>query len=157
MPTRLPLLIALGALLAAPASAQVYKWVDERGVTNYSNSPPPATAAKREVVVDKTDYPPPAAAPERSIDQRLADRVAQLERELAVERDARYRDQAQPVPSYAPYPDYPYPYPYPVAVGYAPLVRYGLPVGAIVGRPAAFRTSVSGHSLSARGRSGRSR
>ncbi|HUJ87483.1 MAG TPA: DUF4124 domain-containing protein [Burkholderiales bacterium] len=30
--------------LAGSASAQVYKWVDARGITNYSNSPPIATA-----------------------------------------------------------------------------------------------------------------
>ena len=29
---------------AAPAAAELYKWVDERGVTNYSNTPPAAAA-----------------------------------------------------------------------------------------------------------------
>ena len=37
--------IFLAAICAmAPASAELYKWVDERGVTNYSNEPPPAAA-----------------------------------------------------------------------------------------------------------------
>ena len=33
-------------LAAASATADLYKWVDERGVTNYSNTPPDATARK---------------------------------------------------------------------------------------------------------------
>ena len=46
----------LAAVLAAvPAYAQIYKWVDEHGVTNYSSEPPaglkggpkPATVADR--------------------------------------------------------------------------------------------------------------
>jgi hypothetical protein len=38
-------LIFLAAiLLTAPARAELYKWVDERGVTNYSNAPPAAAA-----------------------------------------------------------------------------------------------------------------
>lgn len=41
------LLIGIAALCAAvPASAELYKWVDERGVTNYSNERPPAGANK---------------------------------------------------------------------------------------------------------------
>ena len=39
------LLVLFAATCAiAPASAELYKWVDERGVTNYSNDPPPAAA-----------------------------------------------------------------------------------------------------------------
>lgn len=37
-PTVLPLLIL--ALTAAPASAQVYRWVDDQGTVNYANKPP---------------------------------------------------------------------------------------------------------------------
>jgi hypothetical protein len=39
----------------APASAELYKWVDERGVTNYSGDPPPpaATANKLARVENK--------------------------------------------------------------------------------------------------------
>ena len=38
----------LAAILAiAPASAELYKWVDERGVTNYSNEPPAAAPANK--------------------------------------------------------------------------------------------------------------
>jgi hypothetical protein len=37
-------LLALILLLAPAAHAETYKWVDERGVVNYSNTPPPAAA-----------------------------------------------------------------------------------------------------------------
>ena len=41
--------------VSATASAQLYKWVDERGITNYSNDPPPpaATANKLTRVENK--------------------------------------------------------------------------------------------------------
>jgi hypothetical protein len=32
--------VLAGALLASPAGAQMYKWVDDKGVTNYGNAPP---------------------------------------------------------------------------------------------------------------------
>ena len=45
MRTVILLLIYLAAIGAsAPAPAELFKWVDERGVTNYSNEPPPAAA-----------------------------------------------------------------------------------------------------------------
>jgi glutaredoxin len=37
-------LTALAALLAAPAAAQMYRWVDKDGKVHYSNTPPPAAA-----------------------------------------------------------------------------------------------------------------
>jgi hypothetical protein len=50
---------------AAPTFAQVYKWVDERGVTHYGERPP--QGAKATEVQNKLASPPPAsAAPESS-------------------------------------------------------------------------------------------
>src|SRR5260221_14683917 len=49
MASRSALFIAL-MLVAALARAETYKWVDERGVTTYSNTPP---AAKAQVVGDR--------------------------------------------------------------------------------------------------------
>ena len=37
-------LLALTLLLAATAHAETYKWLDERGVVNYSNTPPPSAS-----------------------------------------------------------------------------------------------------------------
>jgi hypothetical protein len=107
------LLIALLAILAsAPASAQVYKWVDERGVTNYSNQPPtdPKAANKVAIVEEKISVYTPdkalmqavEAARQRS-NQGLSERVASLERQLEAERRARqYASAAEPQAAYDP-------------------------------------------------------
>ena len=56
-------LIALGAPLA---QAETYKWVDEKGVVNYSNTPPP-NASKAATVPDRiSNY-----TPDRSITQAI--------------------------------------------------------------------------------------
>lgn len=39
-------LFALTFALVPAAHAETYKWLDERGVVNYSNTPPPAAVAK---------------------------------------------------------------------------------------------------------------
>lgn len=38
--------LAVALLVCAPASAQVYKWVDEEGVTHYTQQPPPGGKAQ---------------------------------------------------------------------------------------------------------------
>ena len=38
--------VFLGILACAPAVAQTYKWVDERGVTTYGTKPPPGRTAQ---------------------------------------------------------------------------------------------------------------
>jgi hypothetical protein len=45
---RTPVLIALMALAAAASAQQMYKWVDEKGRTQYTDTPPPASAKKVE-------------------------------------------------------------------------------------------------------------
>lgn len=53
----------LAILLATPALAQVYKWVDEDGVTHYSQQPPPGGEAQ--VInpdISLPDEPPPGAS-----------------------------------------------------------------------------------------------
>jgi hypothetical protein len=64
--------------LAAPAAAgELYKWVDENGVVNYSNTPPPKTKSGKPptIVEDRTSvYTPPKSvtdALERSREPRL--------------------------------------------------------------------------------------
>ena len=41
------------AAAAPPALAETYKWVDSKGVTNYSNKPPPEKAAKAQLVEER--------------------------------------------------------------------------------------------------------
>jgi len=88
----------LGFLLSVPGHAQVYKWVDARGVTNYSSEPPADARAKTKVkVVEDTlsVYTPPRAvtqAIEIARVQRadpLAAKVENLERQLEIERSVR--------------------------------------------------------------------
>jgi uncharacterized protein DUF4124 len=94
------LLACVAMLGASPAlSAQLYKWVDERGVTNYSSQPPADPEAARNlgpVEGNLSVYSPDpalsravAAFRQDSYNRGLAERVDYLERELAAERQAR--------------------------------------------------------------------
>jgi hypothetical protein len=61
-------------LAAVPlAHAQTYKWVDERGVVNYSNTPPPK-AAKAQPVEDRISVyaSDPAITQPGAVERRLA-------------------------------------------------------------------------------------
>ena len=61
MKSPVQLFVAIAVLLAtATVAAQVYKWVDKDGQTQYSDSPPPAGAAKAE---QKKIANAPATAP----------------------------------------------------------------------------------------------
>lgn len=89
------------ALMASPAYAQIYKWVDERGVTNYSGTPPAAdaVAAKSTAIADRISVYAPEPGVQRAIGANAAnrerinsDRIATLERQLAAER--QYSQQA---------------------------------------------------------------
>lgn len=124
--TALPLLaLFVTGFLTAAAHAQVYKWVDERGVTNYSDGPPADPKAKKSVstVEDTTSVYTPDKAVTQAIEARqqqrkdpLAEKVTNLERELEAERRARLEAaaaaQARPpasppaeiVNGYYPYP-----------------------------------------------------
>jgi hypothetical protein len=130
--TRAPiaLLAALAVSLAsAPAAADIYKWVDDAGMTHYSNTPPP-NPEKAEVVIedklstyssDPAETRAAAQAASRSQAESLARRVDYLERELAAQRQASQyaaATDAQAMPA-----------PYEQAFGYgAPYVVYGAPV-----------------------------
>lgn len=46
-------LLALAFLLASVAHAETYKWVDERGVVNYSNAPPTAAAKAAQPIAER--------------------------------------------------------------------------------------------------------
>lgn len=88
----------LAVMLAAiPAYAQVYKWVDERGVTNYSSEPPADRNARvnAATVADRMSVYAPEPAVQRAIsaismgkDRILSDRIDSLERQHAAERQS---------------------------------------------------------------------
>ena len=95
MPRVIRLTSVLAVMLAAiPAYAQVYKWVDERGVTNYSSEPPADRNARvnAATVADRMSVYAPEPAVQRAIsaistgkDRILSDRIDSLERQHAAE------------------------------------------------------------------------
>lgn len=94
-------IVAIAAMAAvAPAGAQqLYKWVDDRGVTNYSNQPPadPKSAKNLRPVEDKLSvYSPDPSLVQaiedshKNFDQRQTRRrIEELEDQVAAERSAR--------------------------------------------------------------------
>ena len=92
--------LAAVVLAATPASAQVYKWVDDKGVVNYSNEAP---ADRNPTVLDpksaristySTEDAPKRAAGEQTTgnESALSDKIDRLERKLDAERYARLSD-----------------------------------------------------------------
>ena len=118
----LPCAILLLCAAAAPLHAQTYKWVDDKGVTNYSNRPPPGKIAKVQVVEDRISVVPsdPSLGPANAAMRARAARQAEyaeaewLQRQrymLAAQTSADYADcpcRADCGPSYARfgYPSY---------------------------------------------------
>jgi hypothetical protein len=111
---RLPVVLA-AVFAAASVHAELYKWVDGRGVTNYSNQAPadPVAAKKVTTVEDRISvYTPDKAllqAVEAARQQRnnpaVTARIASLEQQLEDERRARQyaiaAAQTPPVPLYS--------------------------------------------------------
>ena len=105
------MIVLVAAFAAAPASAQIYKWVDERGVTNYSNQPPadPGAVKKLGLVEDRISVYTPDKALTLAIEafrqgsnQALAERISSLERQLEAERRARQYEAADAPATYDP-------------------------------------------------------
>lgn len=88
-------LVLLLLLLAAPAHAQVYRWIDARGTVHYSNTPPPPEVKATTLHIDARPGP---AAPDsadcysvRCQGERMESRQArreELDAQLAAERVA---------------------------------------------------------------------
>ena len=96
-------LASILALGAWPVFAQVYKWVDEKGVVNYSNEAPSdrkATQldpkAARVSVIGTDDSTKRTVTAQPSVSERvLAEKIDRLERKLDAERYARSAADAQ--------------------------------------------------------------
>jgi uncharacterized protein DUF4124 len=85
------LAFSMGLLLcAAPSFAQMYKWVDDKGVTHYSESPPPGRKAQQ-IQATPSPTPSPSATPKPAepastwSDKERAFRQRTIEREYAEE------------------------------------------------------------------------
>ena len=86
----------LGIFVSLPVAADMYKWVDERGVVTYSNAPPIAGSRVRKVegVAERISVYTPDEKLNRTMresserDSRIASLERQLERQLERERQA---------------------------------------------------------------------
>jgi len=87
-----PPLPIVALLLACTAQAGMYRWVDDNGMTVYSQTPPPDRDAHT-----LKPLPPPAASPEqaqRQLDQQLQQKNDYMEdRELAAEQRRNEQDE----------------------------------------------------------------
>ena len=87
-------LVMLALMLAAPAHATTYKWVDEKGVVHYTDKIPPEALNKGNVELNKQGLPikktDPALTPEqhkaRAVEEARAQQIAK-DRELVERRD----------------------------------------------------------------------
>lgn len=81
--------------LAAPASAEIYRWVDDQGNVHFSSTPQPEASQRERQVYDRSGMqretlPPPPTREERA---QVAAEREEAERELAAAQQAR-EDQA---------------------------------------------------------------
>ena len=129
--------LALILILAtAPVQAGTFKWVDERGVINYSNAPPPsASAAKSVQAVEErlSVYPP---------DPTLGAAAARFEQMENAERLQGPRVSVIPMPSAN-------------RLSRSTYSRYiAVPVPVAVFRSLPFRQTLASHGCCSRGRPG---
>jgi hypothetical protein len=147
---------ALLLILAAMcAHAETYRWVDEKGRVNYSNTPPPSAGKAKQVraVEDRVSTYQTDPAYEQYLRQRAAQITAAQEaawlerqRQLAAAQAAYPPDYYQS--SYSSYPDYYYSgYVYPVAYAVAGARR-----NQVMHHTGSSRAHVSHHGASRGGR-----
>jgi hypothetical protein len=118
--------VVIASLGTTSAWAEIYKWVDDKGGTVYSNVQPAKTSRAKnlEVVVEdeKTSDSASSSAAATRREQELLDRISRLERQLEAQR--YQAPPPPPAPQYYPSSDYPstyypstyYPAYYPYAV-----------------------------------------
>ncbi|WP_305966903.1 DUF4124 domain-containing protein [Marinobacter salsuginis] len=101
------LILLLLIALTPPASAQVYKWTDENGVTHFGSQPPPGT--KEEVTIRKNGSGSAGddASRESDIIRQARELERQKERESLKNAEARHREQVTEIrEDYQSRPDY---------------------------------------------------
>lgn len=105
--------------------ADMYRWVDAKGVVNYSNVPPPATTGATRIadteptvsVIPPRERTPESQAAREAREAALVRRIGQLEDEIAQLKRAAAQPPvyaAYPVPPAATYAEYAWPIAYPV-------------------------------------------
>jgi Domain of unknown function (DUF4124) len=90
--------LACAVMLAGVAHGQVYKWVDDKGVVNYSSAPPAKGKGAVKLNEDRvTTIPAPEGRGDDSAavtDPALRRRVDQLERDAAAQRQSAAQQEA---------------------------------------------------------------
>lgn len=138
--------IALVAALAscAPASAQVYKWVDAEGRTHYGERPPQALDATKLGISlegnDPPDKPPGCYTIQCQYERMRQDRlIREAEWRKEMETRARVAEAQRAAQQRAtPSPQIPY------EPGYAPIYRRGIIVPGHPPRPAPTQPPLAG-------------
>ena len=85
------LVLCLLAALGLPTLAQVYKWVDDKGITHYGERPP--TGANARQMAKEPASPAPAAAAQPTWQEQ--ERAFRQRRVEAAQAEARTREQEQ--------------------------------------------------------------
>jgi hypothetical protein len=118
------LMFVLAITATAPVYAQTYKWLDERGVVNYSNVPPPTRPANALPIEDRISVVArdPNLAAATAASQAQSARQAEYAHQEWLARQQGMQAQALAA-AYAPPPaDYAPSYPYGYGYGAVPLV-----------------------------------
>ena len=112
-------LLALTFVLAPAAHAQTYKWVDEKGVVNYSNTPPPAAAKAPLAIAERVSTYEIDPSLRRAVayttpspyEQMLQQEWLQRQRLMAERQNVQaiYENPAEPDHYRSAYPGYYYP------------------------------------------------
>ena len=82
------ILLASLLALALPASADMYKWVDEKGVTHFSETPPPDGSKASKITVSPTPPSAPVAPPVDYKTKELDARKAHVEKDAKAQQEA---------------------------------------------------------------------
>lgn len=86
------------ACLATSVAAQVYKWVDEKGVTHYSESPPEQAKDRAKKIDTKSASGPAGGSPKTAksaSDLELEFRQRQTQRDQQARKDAQQNERQQ--------------------------------------------------------------
>jgi hypothetical protein len=100
-PTSTRALLAMLLLAAAPAFAQMYKWVDADGNVHYSDQPPPAKGVKEQRTIPKPAAATPAQGAAAAAGQNRPKTPAEQEMEFrkrrleAAEAEAKRQKEAE--------------------------------------------------------------
>lgn len=126
------LLFLLATTAMAPVHAQTYKWVDARGVVNYSNVPPPARPVQATPIEDRVSVvarDPNLAAASAAAQEQSARQAEYAHQEWLARQQGMMQEKAVAAM-------------YPPPADYAPsYFGYGVPIvaGRVVKRPTVRR------------------